>query len=124
VLDVGWALAQLRTLPRAGPVNLVIPPLSFPSRVRGLCCSQVKQVFDTDRGLYMPYLPMGRFVHVPPSDPVFNWKNDFGLPWWQVSNVVLCLVSLSACFSTLVTSFFTHDSVWHCGGAHTCTPLL
>ena len=46
---------------------------------------QVKQVLDPERGFHQPYLPMGRFIHVPPADPVSNWKNDFGLPWWRVS---------------------------------------
>jgi predicted heme/steroid binding protein len=29
------------------------------------------------------YTPMGRFVHVPPIEPVGNWDTGFGLPWWK-----------------------------------------
>lgn len=31
----------------------------------------------------MPYTPHGRFIHVPPRDPVSTWRTDFGLPWWK-----------------------------------------
>lgn len=33
--------------------------------------------------LEMPYLPYGRFVHVPPPEPVTDWATDFGTPWWK-----------------------------------------
>ncbi|PNH09415.1 Cytochrome b5 domain-containing protein 1 [Tetrabaena socialis] len=26
---------------------------------------------------------MGRFVHVPPPEPMCNWDTSFGLPWWR-----------------------------------------
>ena len=29
-----------------------------------------------------PYVPMGRFVHVPPPFPRSDWANNFGNPWW------------------------------------------
>jgi hypothetical protein len=37
---------------------------------------------------------MGRFIHVPPSDPVSNWVNDFGLPWWK-DDQQFCIGGLS-----------------------------
>ncbi len=33
--------------------------------------------------LLMPYTPEGIFLHVPPPEPVSDWKNDFGTPWWR-----------------------------------------
>ncbi|PNW78294.1 hypothetical protein CHLRE_09g403200v5 [Chlamydomonas reinhardtii] len=29
------------------------------------------------------YTPMGRFIHVPPPEPMCNWDTSFGLPWWR-----------------------------------------
>ncbi|KAG2493285.1 hypothetical protein HYH03_008421 [Edaphochlamys debaryana] len=29
------------------------------------------------------YTPMGRFIHVPPPEPMCNWDTAFGLPWWK-----------------------------------------
>lgn len=45
---------------------------------------QVKTHVDPALNLRVPYLPHGRFLHVPPSLPVSNWATDFGTPWWQV----------------------------------------
>ncbi|CAM9943715.1 unnamed protein product [Scytosiphon promiscuus] len=38
---------------------------------------------DPHTGLTVPYLPMGRFLHVPPNFPTTKWNTDFGLPWWR-----------------------------------------
>jgi len=29
------------------------------------------------------YTPMGRFPHIPPVEPMGNWDNSFGIPWWK-----------------------------------------
>jgi len=42
----------------------------------------VKTHMDKEKNMVVPYLPHGRFVHVPPLSPV-PWKNDFGTPWWR-----------------------------------------
>eukprot|EP00903_Cladosiphon_okamuranus_P012494 g11699.t1 len=38
---------------------------------------------DPHTGLTVPYLPMGRFLHVPPNFPTTKWSTNFGLPWWR-----------------------------------------
>uniref|UniRef100_A0A7S0YLX7 Cytochrome b5 domain-containing protein 1 n=1 Tax=Polytomella parva TaxID=51329 RepID=A0A7S0YLX7_9CHLO len=39
-----------------------------------------------------PYTPMGRFVHIPPLEPMGNWDTSFGLPWWRDNSFFLgCL---------------------------------
>jgi hypothetical protein len=43
--------------------------------------------------LVVPYTPDGRFVHVPPSEPRSDWKNDFGTPWWK--NEQYCIGNLT-----------------------------
>jgi hypothetical protein len=44
---------------------------------------------DTDRGLRLPHLPHGRFLHVPPTEPTADWDTDFGTPWWSNKNYLL-----------------------------------
>ena len=34
-------------------------------------------------GCRAPYVPMGRFIHVPPPFPRSDWANNFGRPWWR-----------------------------------------
>ncbi len=43
----------------------------------------------------MPYTPNGIFLHVPPPEPVTDWRNDFGTPWWRDEQY--CIGNLSAC---------------------------
>mmetsp|Transcript_46802 Transcript_46802/g.117264 ORF Transcript_46802/g.117264 Transcript_46802/m.117264 type:complete len:237 (+) Transcript_46802:80-790(+) len=43
----------------------------------------VKRWENTETGLPEYYTPMGRFLHIPPSDPSDNFQTDFGLPWWM-----------------------------------------
>ncbi|EFJ51680.1 hypothetical protein VOLCADRAFT_79473 [Volvox carteri f. nagariensis] len=31
------------------------------------------------------YTPTGRFIHVPPPEPMSNWDTSFGQPWWRNS---------------------------------------
>ncbi|CAM9953711.1 unnamed protein product [Pylaiella littoralis] len=44
---------------------------------------------DPQTGLTVPYLPMGRFLHVPPNFPTTKWSTSFGLPWWRDQNRVV-----------------------------------
>lgn len=40
-----------------------------------------------------PYTPQGYFIHLPPSGPRSDWRNDFVLPWWK--DPAFCIGSLS-----------------------------
>ena len=42
----------------------------------------VRSHVDEVTGLELPYLPMGRFLHVPPPEPSSSWRTDFS-PWWR-----------------------------------------
>mmetsp|Transcript_58872 Transcript_58872/g.133280 ORF Transcript_58872/g.133280 Transcript_58872/m.133280 type:complete len:166 (-) Transcript_58872:9-506(-) len=44
---------------------------------------------DTDRGLRLPHLPYGRFLNVPPTEPVSDWSTDQGTPWWQNKDLII-----------------------------------
>jgi len=39
--------------------------------------------FPLCAGLQEYYTPMGRFLHVPPSDPSDAFDTNFELPWWK-----------------------------------------
>jgi hypothetical protein len=43
----------------------------------------VKTHVDPETDLELPFLPFGRFLHVPPPTPVSNWSTNFGTPWWR-----------------------------------------
>jgi hypothetical protein len=53
----------------------------------------VKTQWDAETSLVSSFLPHGRFLHVPPIEPVSNWRTDFGAPWWRDEK--LCIGSLS-----------------------------
>jgi len=53
----------------------------------------VKTRIDDRTNLELPYLPNGRFLHVPPSEPTSNWRTNFGTPWWR--NASFCIGNLS-----------------------------
>ena len=44
---------------------------------------EVKTYVDPEKNISMPYLPEGRFLHVPPENPT-PWSTlDFIKPWWK-----------------------------------------
>ena len=43
----------------------------------------VKTFVDPEKNIYMPYLPEGRFLHVPPEEPLPWSTDDFEKPWWK-----------------------------------------
>mmetsp|Transcript_4249 Transcript_4249/g.4900 ORF Transcript_4249/g.4900 Transcript_4249/m.4900 type:complete len:230 (-) Transcript_4249:194-883(-) len=38
---------------------------------------------DPITNIERPHVPMGRFVHIPPNEPVSSWDTSFGTPWWK-----------------------------------------
>lgn len=44
---------------------------------------QVKTYIHPVTGCRAAYVPMGRFIHVPPPFPRSDWANNFGRPWWK-----------------------------------------
>ena len=45
-------------------------------------------------GCRVPYIPMGRFLHVPPQGPRTDWLSNLGKPWWKDDNY--CIGQLSS----------------------------
>mmetsp|Transcript_112816 Transcript_112816/g.313630 ORF Transcript_112816/g.313630 Transcript_112816/m.313630 type:complete len:222 (-) Transcript_112816:82-747(-) len=54
----------------------------------------VKHRVDPETNLRVPHTPQGRFIHVPPSDPLSTWRTDFGKAWWKDDKY--CIGTLSA----------------------------
>jgi len=44
---------------------------------------QIRTHIDAKTGCEVPYIPQGRFIHIPPPYPSASWANDFGTPWWK-----------------------------------------
>jgi len=44
---------------------------------------QIRTHIDSRTGCEVPYIPQGRFIHIPPPYPSASWANDFGTPWWK-----------------------------------------
>lgn len=49
----------------------------------------VRTHIDAATGLELPYLPMGRFVHVPPAEPDASWSTAVTTPWWKDASLVV-----------------------------------
>ncbi|KAG2829199.1 hypothetical protein PC129_g6585 [Phytophthora cactorum] len=43
----------------------------------------VKYHVEPERNLSVPFVPYGRFLHVPPPDPTAQWRTADLLPWWR-----------------------------------------
>ena len=37
-----------------------------------------KTYMDEETTLELPYTPHGRFIHIPPREPMADWRTDFG----------------------------------------------
>lgn len=48
----------------------------------------VKTFMDPEKNIRLPYTPQGRFIHVPPSDPI-EWGATYSLPWWKDSKYII-----------------------------------
>ncbi|ETO15358.1 hypothetical protein RFI_22003 [Reticulomyxa filosa] len=44
---------------------------------------EVKTYIEEKSERQVSYLPHGRFLHVPPNDPVTDWSVDFDIQWWK-----------------------------------------
>ncbi len=42
-----------------------------------------KTYIDQESGIELYFLPHGRYIHIPPADPLSNYSTSFGLPWWR-----------------------------------------
>ena len=52
----------------------------------------IKTFIDPVRNIEMPYTPHGRFIHVPPSDPI-DKVETVSLPWWKDTKYIIGKVS-------------------------------
>lgn len=43
----------------------------------------VKTYVKPETNVRSPYLPMGRFLHIPPDEPVSNYSMSLQTPWWK-----------------------------------------
>lgn len=77
---------------------------------------EVKTYIDPVTNLRSPYLPMGRFVHVPPLEPTTAWAPDWELPWWQDDAYVVGTLSAAPRRVRIVNTLTGHEHVLDVGG--------
>jgi hypothetical protein len=61
---------------------------------------EIKTFIDPVRNIQMPYTPYGRFIHVPPSDPL-DCVESVPLPWWKNPRYIIGKVVLNTLFFSL-----------------------
>lgn len=49
----------------------------------------IKMHIDPVTNLRRPYVPMGRFLHVAPAEPVGDWDTSSSTPWWKDESYVV-----------------------------------
>ena len=69
---------------------------------------QVKSFIDPVTSLLSPFLPMGRFPHVPPLAPV-AWAAKWDKPWWQDEGFLVGRVSARARKLRIVNTLTAHE---------------
>ena len=55
----------------------------------------IKMHVDPVTNLRRPYVPMGRFLHVAPAEPVGDWDTSSSTPWWKDEAFISGKLSLS-----------------------------
>jgi hypothetical protein len=48
----------------------------------------VKTYIDSIRNIRMPFTPYGRFIHVPPPDPI-DKVESIAIPWWKDEKYII-----------------------------------
>ena len=61
---------------------------------------EIKTYIDETRNIRMPYTPEGRFIHVPPPDPV-EFDTTIADPWWQDKRYIVGKVIFYVDFNLL-----------------------
>lgn len=49
----------------------------------------LKMHVDPVTNLRRPYVPMGRFLHVAPAEPVGDWDTSSSTPWWKNASYIV-----------------------------------
>jgi len=76
--------------------------------------NDIKTYIDPISNLCSYYLPHGRFIDVPPMEPVTNWTFDAlndGIPWWQNWKFVVGLKSEKARNIRMVNTLTNQSNV-------------
>ncbi|OQR92830.1 cytochrome b5-like protein [Achlya hypogyna] len=70
---------------------------------------EVKTHIDPERNIRLPFLPYGRFLHVPPPEPVTDWNTLELTPWWTDEQYVIGLITAKVRMIQIVNTL-THQS--------------
>lgn len=72
----------------------------------------------------VPDLPEGRFIHVPPSEPVSNWATDFKTPWWDNNDLVIGSLSERTRYVDIINTLTEQECRLEVSSEETLTEIL
>ena len=125
VFDLSKLLTQSKGLPFAFCFDQADDPLAAPLiRYAGNDLSHwfdadtkdVKTCVDPESGLRVPFLPHGRFLHIPPNYPSNEWASNF-VPWWiDLHTYVIGNLSLEHGYIRIINTLTSQSHIFEvCG---------
>ncbi|VEL14188.1 unnamed protein product [Protopolystoma xenopodis] len=69
----------------------------------------VRYLVDPITNCKTPYVPFGRFVHIPPNYPTTDWCNNFGTPWWKNEKYQIGLLSKDVRLIKIINTLTLHE---------------
>lgn len=84
----------------------------------------VKSYYSQVKKVALPYIPMGRFIHVPPSEPSSKWctSDSNGLeeiPWWSDTQYIIGNISRNVRKLRVVNTLTQQSDVFEVCGEET-----
>ncbi|ELT94345.1 hypothetical protein CAPTEDRAFT_221281 [Capitella teleta] len=79
---------------------------------------------DPLTGCTIPYTPLGRFVHIPPSCPDSKWANDFGRPWWKDDSYCIGILSQKTRLIKIINTLTIQEQVLEVCSEETMSEIL
>lgn len=74
---------------------------------------QVKEHYDEARDLFVPYTPMGRFVHVPAPEPEAVSADHPNTPWWRDEQYIIGQLSAKVRKLRIVNTLTRQEDILH-----------
>ena len=73
--------------------------------------AQVKTRIDPEKGFAVPHTPQGRFLHLPPDEPLSSWRNDFGVPWWKNNDLCIGVLTKKSRMVRVINTLTSQEHV-------------
>ena len=71
----------------------------------------IKKYVDPTTNCLSYYTQHGRFSHVPPPCPTYEWTNDFGKPWWRDDKYCIGILSKKTRFIKILNGLTLQSQI-------------